>query len=221
MKIKSFAIASLFAAGAICSAQNTINFQPHYHAGDVDHYKMNMSMTGQMAMNMSMSMTQKCTKVYPNGDADLTVTIGDMLMNGKPSPMGKNAPSQSMRVNKYGVPVNGQANGMMGNMGFNPGSMGSMMPHRPMHAGESIPINEPGKNGMGGMKGKLKIASIAGGIAHLVLNGDISMGTMGAMHMDMNMAMSCADSKLRSMTGVMTTNMGGKNSVTHMTMTRT
>ncbi len=220
MKTRNLLLAGFLCASAIGVSQNTITFAPHFTRGLVLRYKMDMSMTGAMPMTMHMVVTESVVKTYPNGDADLSVVTSDgtFIMNGQSRPMPK-TPAQTSRVDKFGKPVGGKTSQMMGSMGFDPTSMSSMMPRRPLRAGETVPIHTVGKGGSR-VDGTLKVVSISNGAAKLLINSSVVMGKQGTMKMNMTATVGTADSQMRKMDGVMTGLPGQPNSVMHITMVR-
>src|SRR5206468_3439016 len=85
MRIKQIFLGGLLCAAALSVGQNTITFEPHYHAGQTLRYRMDMAMTAPQAVTMQMVIAQKVTKIYPNGDADINVVTegGKMTMGGR------------------------------------------------------------------------------------------------------------------------------------------
>jgi hypothetical protein len=160
----------LLVAAVLSPGQNTISLTPHYRTGQVQRYRVDLTLTGSQAMSMQMVLAQKVAKMYPNGDAEIEITTeaGTMNMGGRSQPFPK-TPAQTMRVNKFGQPVNGSGAGMIGSMGLDPSSMASMMPHRPLHAGEVVPIHQVGKAGAS-VNGTIKVVSIKNSVATLLIN---------------------------------------------------
>jgi len=219
MRIKQILFGGLLCAAAISTAQNTITFQPHYKVGQTMRYAMDMSMSAPQAMTMHMVVAQKVSKIYPNGDVEMAVTTSDGKMNMGGQSRALPGNTTTMKVNKYGQPVNGAGANMMGSMGFDPGSMASMVPHRPLKVGETIPLNQKGKNGSS-MTGTLKVASISGGVAKMIMNATMTTGTTGSMKLVMTSYVTTADSQMKSMDGTMSGFMGQPNAVAHIKMVR-
>lgn len=220
MKLKHLLLTTIIGVASMAVGQGSVALTPHYKVGDTDRYKMTMEMKGQMAMTMTMTVVEKVTKIYPNGDADLVATPsgGTMIMNGQSHAIPP-TPAQTVRVNKLGQPVKGQAASAMGGMGFDPTSMGSMLPHRPLKAGETIPIHQDGKNGAK-VDGTMKVLGIAGGVAKLQMNTTVTSAQTGSIKMAMVVSMRTSDSKMNKMDGTISGMMGQPGMTAHITMVR-
>ncbi len=220
MKLKHLILTTLLGVAAMAMGQGSVTLAPNYKVGDTDRYKMTMEIKGQMAMTMTMTIVEKVAKVYPNGDADLVATPsgGTMMMNGQSHAIPQ-TPAQTVRVNKFGQPVKGKAANAMGGMGFDPMSMNSMLPHRPLKAGETFPIHQDGKNGTK-VDGSMKVLAVAGGVAKLQMNTTMTSAQTGSMKMAMVVLMRTSDSKMNKMDGTISGMMGQPGMTAHITMVR-
>mgnify|MGYP003387917377 CR=1 FL=1 len=118
MKLKLLIAGIALAVAAM--AQDTIDLTRIYKVGDVDKYKMDMKMVGQMGeVTVALDMTQTIKKLYDNGDADIESQSGEVKIVA----MGQNinqpgGPASTQRHNKLGQPVGVKAKSQMDFMRF-------------------------------------------------------------------------------------------------------
>ncbi len=206
MRVRS-SLAFVIVAGLASAAPQALQFARTYVVGDSDSYHMQMKMEGQMAMEMNMDMTQKVTKVYDNGDADIesTVTGGKMAMMGRdlPIPSGK---ATTARISKYGGMVSGGPAGRSA-MGMDFAKYARSLPKEGITVGQTINIDEAGPEGEKvHLKGSTKLESIDEGVAklHTVLDMSSEKAPGTPMHMDFLTFVETASSKMKRVEGKIT-----------------
>jgi hypothetical protein len=189
MQSRTLGLGLLLVAATCTAGQQRYFFTRKYVVGQTDRYVMNSSVTSPMAMTMSMTLSQRVKKVYPNGDADVEIKTSamQMTMNGKSMPVSAGGAQKSeqttvTRLNKFGTPVAG-ANSQSAMMGMDMG-MGSGISglEKGLPLGQTVPFHgKPGQQGAA-MSGTNRLSSVKNGIARIDQTYDMSMGQMGTMH---------------------------------------
>jgi hypothetical protein len=206
MRVRS-SLAFVIVAALASAAPQALQFARTYVVGDSDTYHMQMKMEGQMAMEMNMDLTQKVTKIYDNGDADIESTMsgGKMAMMGRDLPI----PAQkatTARMSKYGSMVSGGPAGRSA-MGMDFAKYARTLPKEGMTVGQTVNIDEAGSEGEKvHIKGTTKLESIDEGVAKLHTVLDISSDKVAGapMHMDALTFVETANSKMKRMEGKVT-----------------
>jgi len=169
-------ICGLFAIAVVCAGcgKPKLSFIKHYKVGDVYAYHMNMTSSGQMAVNLDSDVKMTVKKVYDNGDADIDIQQqnGKMTLGGKSMDMPDSAQgTQHARLTNKGVPADSSGSGALA---MNIPGMGGLVPNNPMSVGDVFQVNQNEKDGTT-VTGTMKLDSITGGIAHLT--ADLSVGS--------------------------------------------
>ncbi|HWA84084.1 MAG TPA: hypothetical protein VG820_11645 [Fimbriimonadaceae bacterium] len=85
------------ASAQVTKRGNAYLFRTKYTKGQVITYVMNMKSSARgQAINVTMPMTQKVVSVTKSGVATVSVSMGKLLMNGKPIGTGTPATAQKM-----------------------------------------------------------------------------------------------------------------------------
>lgn len=194
MKIRLFLL--VLVAGAAAVAQGQV-FNPvrTFKEGTSETYSMKMDMessAGQIGMSMEMKNTVK--KVYENGDADIETAVTGMTVSiagqqMKP-PAGK---PTTMRVNKFGAPVNATKNRNNSMIQF-----ASQFGEKEIKVGETVSFENVDKdNPKIKTKGTAKLVEITNGVAVLTISVDSwTEASDKPMHLD-------GTSRVNASTGVL------------------
>ncbi|MBX7132355.1 MAG: hypothetical protein K1X67_06730 [Fimbriimonadaceae bacterium] len=183
MKLKLLIAGLALATAAI--AQDTIDLTRLYKVGDVDKYKMDMKMVGQMGeVTVSLDLTQTIKKLYDNGDADIESQSGEVKIVA----MGQNmnqpgGPATTQRHNKLGQPVGVKGGGQMDFMRF-----ATFIGDGKAKVGETVTIDyKDAENPKNTAKGTVKIDSLENGVAKILIDLDVTSPNTGDKPMKMKM----------------------------------
>jgi len=157
--------------------QDTIKIEPRWKEGDSDSYRFIMSAVTAMGdFVLETKVSQKVSKVYENGDADIVFTNSDtkITVNGTEMEGGiSEQRTYTVRLNKQGMPVSkGQQGG-----GFGVGLFQyfQIFGDKPLKIGESTNIEYVfPQNAKNTLKGTITLESVEKGVAKFVSKFDIS-----------------------------------------------
>jgi len=172
---------------ALASAQDSFSFAKKYKEGDKDAYNYKLSLEGGPgSIDVMFVFTNLVKKTYDNGDADIETEVSNMkvLFNGNemPTPPAQQTSTKrSQRVNKFGqfVASDETNSGGGGRMSVNFLQFVGAGIERPLKVGETVNVDyKDPKDAKRTAKGTVKLDSIAGGLAKVIANLDITTPEM-------------------------------------------
>ncbi len=199
MKIRSILFALALGTSAL-AGQDGLRVERKYVLNDSDTYVMKMQMESAMGdVDLSMNIKETVKKIYDNGDADIESAVSDMTVNvqGHEQKIPGQKPTTT-RMNKFGAPVDLKNTKGMGFMRY-----GSMLGDKPLKVGETVSFDQADPNDPSAhAKGTVKLESIEGGIAKLILSVDTYMPKVDKpMHLDGTSWIDTAAGKLNKFEG--------------------
>ena len=106
---KPRALIAIAALAAFASAQAPVTLQHSWKQGEVGKYKFTGTAKGKTPQSVTITFTESVDKVYPNGDAD--VTVEPTSFTGTDAPAGRTPPTPppvTRHLDKQGVPSKGE-----------------------------------------------------------------------------------------------------------------
>ncbi len=156
----------------------------NYKVGDVEKFSMEVNAQTSFGEIIQKSkLIQKVVKVYENGDADIEASnVDGVVTMGGQEMQTPEMPAMTMRVNKFGVPV--QSDASKKSLSIDPSQLGilGLDKVKDLVVGKEIPIDE--KSATGTVKGKAKILEIDKDVLKVATDVEVTSDKTGTpMHL--------------------------------------
>jgi hypothetical protein len=203
MRLKAVGLA--LALGAMAMAVQTgIKLERKYKKNDRDNFDMAMKLDmGGMPFQLKTVITQTVTAVHDNGDADITMSVSDIVVNG----LGKEekrpgGPPTTTRLTKFGLPTFG--NPVKG--------LASFMVYATAFGDKELKVGDEAKidyadpqNPSAKFKGIAKVDSLEAGVLKVTSKLDVSQpGMEKPMHIESVALIDVATAKPNHIEGMLT-----------------
>lgn len=174
----------------------------NYKVGDVEKFSMEVNAQTSFGEIIQKSkLIQKVLKVYDNGDADIEASnIDGVVSLGGQEMQSPEMPAVTMRVNKFGIPV--QSDAAKKSLSIDPSQLGilGLDKVKDLVVGKEIPIDEKSANGT--VKGKAKILEIDKDTVKVATDVEVtSEKTGGPMHIKTVAQLDYAKSQINRIDG--------------------